>query len=269
MGILIFVCQAPILWFSKRTSTVETSTFGSEIVAMKNTIELIEALRYKLCMFGIPLDGATSLLCNNQAVVLNCKRPELTLQKKHHSIAYHRNREAVAANIVQIAWEGTKTNLADIFTKLQGPKQREELLDRFMYMSEERRKRLDSIGFVWRLTAGQTKQQRQVRPLAVEGPKKKKIKLDDEAAQEDKGSGHEAWDSYFKQFCEFVKTYKHCNVPLQHSELGRWTEEQRQLYKGWGVESNLTDKQEAKLMAAGFDFVRSLNIPDDDDIYSI
>ncbi len=43
-GILIFVNRAQILWHSKRQNTVETSTFGSEIVAMKNSIELIEGL---------------------------------------------------------------------------------------------------------------------------------------------------------------------------------------------------------------------------------
>jgi len=42
-GILIFVNRAPIIWYSKRQNTVEVSTFGSEITAMKNDIELIEA----------------------------------------------------------------------------------------------------------------------------------------------------------------------------------------------------------------------------------
>eukprot|EP00537_Pseudo-nitzschia_pungens_P006437 CAMPEP_0172357460 /NCGR_PEP_ID=MMETSP1060-20121228/1836_1 /TAXON_ID=37318 /ORGANISM="Pseudo-nitzschia pungens, Strain cf. cingulata" /LENGTH=79 /DNA_ID=CAMNT_0013078161 /DNA_START=614 /DNA_END=850 /DNA_ORIENTATION=+ len=32
-GIIIFLNRAPIMWFSKRQTTVETSTFGSEIVA--------------------------------------------------------------------------------------------------------------------------------------------------------------------------------------------------------------------------------------------
>ena len=59
-GILIFVNRAPIIWHSKRQNTVETSTFGSEIVAMKNAIELIEALRYKLRMFGVEIDGPTA-----------------------------------------------------------------------------------------------------------------------------------------------------------------------------------------------------------------
>jgi len=133
MGILIFLNRAPIIWLSKRIITVETSTFGSEIVAMKYAVELIEALRYKLRMFGVPIDGPTSVFCDNQAVVTNCSTPESTLKKKHHSINYHRNREAVAAGIIQIAKEGTKTNLADVFTKVMGPLQKTTLIDKFMY----------------------------------------------------------------------------------------------------------------------------------------
>jgi hypothetical protein len=34
-GILIFVNRAPIFWFSKRQNTVESSTFGSEYIAMR------------------------------------------------------------------------------------------------------------------------------------------------------------------------------------------------------------------------------------------
>jgi hypothetical protein len=56
-GILVFVNKAPILWHSKRENTVEASTFGSEIIALKNAIELIEALRYKLRMFGVEIEG--------------------------------------------------------------------------------------------------------------------------------------------------------------------------------------------------------------------
>jgi hypothetical protein len=47
-GIIIFVNRAPILWYSKRQNTVESSTFGSEFVAMRIAIEMIECLRYKL-----------------------------------------------------------------------------------------------------------------------------------------------------------------------------------------------------------------------------
>ena len=132
-GILIFCNKAPIIWFSKRQNTVETSTFGSEFQAMKNAVELIESLRYKLRMFGVPIDGPTNIFCDNEAVYKNTSLPESTLKKKHHSIAYHRCREAVAAKTVRVAKEGTKTNLADLFTKLLPQPRREELLDKFTY----------------------------------------------------------------------------------------------------------------------------------------
>lgn len=132
-GILLFCNKAPTIWHSKRQNTVEASTFGSEFQAMKNAVELAEALRYKLRMFGVPLDGPTNIFCDNEAVYKNTTRPESTLKKKHHSIAYHRCREAVAAGTVRVAKEGTKTNLSDLFTKLLAQLRREELLDKFTY----------------------------------------------------------------------------------------------------------------------------------------
>jgi hypothetical protein len=56
-GIIIFCNRAPIFWFSKREYTMETSTFGSEFIAAKIAVELIESLHYKLRMFGIPVDN--------------------------------------------------------------------------------------------------------------------------------------------------------------------------------------------------------------------
>ena len=47
-GILIFVQNAPILFYSKRQNSVETSTFGSEFVALRIGEDMIEGLRYKL-----------------------------------------------------------------------------------------------------------------------------------------------------------------------------------------------------------------------------
>jgi hypothetical protein len=43
-GVLCYVNMAPVLWYSKRQNTVETSTFGSEYCAMKIAIDMIEGL---------------------------------------------------------------------------------------------------------------------------------------------------------------------------------------------------------------------------------
>jgi len=56
------------MWYSKRQSTVETSTYGSEIIAMRTAVEMVEALRYKLRMFGIPIEGPANVYCDNEAV---------------------------------------------------------------------------------------------------------------------------------------------------------------------------------------------------------
>jgi hypothetical protein len=125
-GIIIFLQRAPILWFSKRQNTAESSTFGSEFVTMKTAVEHIEAFRYKLRMMGIPVEGPTNVFCDNEAVFKNASKPESTLKKKHNSIAYHRTREAQAAGICRIAWESGKFNIADVLTKLlPGPRLRE------------------------------------------------------------------------------------------------------------------------------------------------
>ena len=127
------VNKAPIVWFSKRQSTVETSTFGSEIVAMRIAIELIEGLRYKLRVFGVPIDGPCNVLCDNESVVKNVKRPESACKKKHNSIAYHKARESIAAKIIRVAKESGLTNLTDILTKLMpGPSLR-EMCKRIMF----------------------------------------------------------------------------------------------------------------------------------------
>ncbi len=124
-GILIFCNRAPILWYSKRQNTVETSTFCSEFIAAKIAVELIEALRYMLRMFGIPIDGPANVYCDNNSVVINSSRPESTLKRKHNAIAYHKVRESIAQGTIRITKEPGESNLADLLTKpLPGPRMR-------------------------------------------------------------------------------------------------------------------------------------------------
>ena len=93
---IIFLNNAPIYWMFKNKNTCETSTFGSELVAMKTAMEYIRGLRYKLRMMGIPLAGPAYVYGDNMSVIHNTTSPESTLKKKHNSIAYHFVREGVA-----------------------------------------------------------------------------------------------------------------------------------------------------------------------------
>ena len=80
-GILLYVNRAPVIWYSKRQNTVETSTFGSEFIALKIATEMIEGLRYKLRMFGVPIDGPANVFGDNQSVINNATIPESPLRK--------------------------------------------------------------------------------------------------------------------------------------------------------------------------------------------
>lgn len=101
---------------------METSLFGSEFVAMRIAVELIESLHYTLRMFGVPINGAANMYCGNNSVVTNAQIPESTLRRKHNSIAYHRVREAAAAGTIRVAKESHEMNIANMLAKpISGP----------------------------------------------------------------------------------------------------------------------------------------------------
>ena len=125
--------EAPIIWFSKKQNTVESSTFSSEFIAIKTCVEHIAALRFKLRMFSIPVNGEANILCDNESVVNNSSKIESVLNKKHSSIAYHALRWAVAAGIVRIGWNNTNENLADAMTKRLPAIKRDYLFGNWTY----------------------------------------------------------------------------------------------------------------------------------------
>jgi hypothetical protein len=87
-GIIIYVQNAPVIWFSKRQNTVEASSFGSEFVVLRTAKDMLVALRCKLRMFGVPVDGPANVFCDNNDVVKNTTIPESMLAKKHNVLFY-------------------------------------------------------------------------------------------------------------------------------------------------------------------------------------
>ena len=122
-GFIVFLNGAPIYWSSKRQNSCETSTFGSEFVAMKQATEYVRGLRYKLRMMGIKVDEPAFVFGDNKSVLYNTTDPGSTLKKKSNAIAYHFVREGVARDEWRTTYINTDENVADLFTKpLSGPK---------------------------------------------------------------------------------------------------------------------------------------------------
>jgi hypothetical protein len=83
---------------------IESSTFGSEFVSMKIAMEMNAALRYKLRMMGVPIEGPSNTFGDNSSVVKNVTLPESTLHKRHNSIAYHTVSVVRNVHVVQLGW---------------------------------------------------------------------------------------------------------------------------------------------------------------------
>ena len=84
---------------------------------MRIATEMIETLRYKLRMFGVPIDESKNVVGDNKSVVTNASIPSCVLNKKHNSICYHKVREAKAAGTIRVGWIEGEYNKSDLATK--------------------------------------------------------------------------------------------------------------------------------------------------------
>ena len=85
---------------------------------MKQCCEYVCGLLYKLRMMGIPCDGPTYILGDNQSVLANTTLPDSTLRKKSQSIAYHFVWEGSTRDEWRTSYVNTNDNESDILTKV-------------------------------------------------------------------------------------------------------------------------------------------------------
>ena len=116
-GILMLLNNTPVSWSSKHQKTVESSTYGSELVASRIAVEKIISLRYFLSMLGCKLETSSLMIGDNMAVVLNTTIPSSALKKKHQACNYHKVRESIAAGFINFAHINSEYNMADLLTK--------------------------------------------------------------------------------------------------------------------------------------------------------
>ena len=132
-GFLIFMNTALINWCSKKQSTVEGAVFGAEFVAMKQLIETLRGIRYKLRMMGVEVAGPSYIYGDNMSVINNTSKPESVLKKKSNSICYHFVREAVAMKEALTCHIPTLENVADLLTKVLFGRKRRNFVKQLLY----------------------------------------------------------------------------------------------------------------------------------------
>ena len=144
-GILDFVNQTPIDWYSKKQATVETATYGSEFVAGRTAVERTIDLRLTLRYLGVPVKGRTIMFGDNESMIKSSAYPHSTLKKRHNALSFHRVREALASDMLALYHIPGEMNPADILSKHWGYQQIWSIMQPILFWSGDTR-RCDSGG---------------------------------------------------------------------------------------------------------------------------
>jgi Reverse transcriptase (RNA-dependent DNA polymerase) len=132
-GILHFVNKTPIEWYSKKQSTVETATYGSEFVASRICVEQIIDLRNTLRYLGVPIQTRSYMFGDNKSVVDSSMNVYSKLHKRHTMLSYHRVREAIASGTLIYHYLPGDLNPADIMSKHWGYSQVKDRLKTLLF----------------------------------------------------------------------------------------------------------------------------------------
>jgi hypothetical protein len=116
-GILHMANATPLDWFTKKQSTVETATYGSEFVASRHCVEQVMDLRTTFRYLGVPINEVSFMFGDNELVVNSSSIPHARLHKRHTALSFHRVREAIASKYIRYTHIAGCKNPADVLSK--------------------------------------------------------------------------------------------------------------------------------------------------------
>ena len=117
-GHVYLVGGGAVSWYSKRQSTVATSTAEAEYIALYHaTREAIWLRKLMADISGVRL-SPVAVYADNQASIAVANNNTSSSRTKHIDIKYHFTREAIIDNNIRLVHCRTEDNVADIHTKL-------------------------------------------------------------------------------------------------------------------------------------------------------
>ena len=116
-GFAVFLNGAPTYWMSKKQSSFQVRTYGSDLTAIKQAVEYVHGLQYKIKMMGIPYEDPAFVYGDNKLVLANASMLVSTLNKKMKSLSYCFMPEGCARDEWCTLYVNTHINLADLFIK--------------------------------------------------------------------------------------------------------------------------------------------------------
>ncbi|KAG7338517.1 reverse transcriptase RNA-dependent DNA polymerase [Nitzschia inconspicua] len=132
-GILHLLNKTPIDWYSKKQATVETATYGSEMVAMRTCVEQVVDLRNTLRYLGVPIREKSYVFGDNESVINSCAQLHAKLHKRHNMLSFHYVREAIATGFLHLTHIPGKINPADMLSKHWGYSDVKDILKALLF----------------------------------------------------------------------------------------------------------------------------------------
>jgi hypothetical protein len=116
-GVIIKLNGCPIIWLSKKQSTVALSTAEAEYIAIATALQELLWINQYLTELNLKDNETATLKSDNQAAIRIATNDTLHSRSKHIDIRYHFIREVVKRGEVELNWISTKAQEADISTK--------------------------------------------------------------------------------------------------------------------------------------------------------
>ena len=129
---MMYMNMSLINWSSKKQSTIETSVFCAEFVAMKVRVVTLHATLHKLRMMGIPISGPAYIYGDDMSVIHNTLKPESTIEKKCDAIAYHANHELTMRESLT-GYTRSEDNPPDMLSKVVIGQKKKHLVSKVLY----------------------------------------------------------------------------------------------------------------------------------------
>jgi hypothetical protein len=119
-GILRMINKTPLDCYSKKQTTVETATYGSEFVAAQICVEQIIDLQSTLCYLDVQIKIKSYMFGDNQSVVDSSMKVNAKLYKQYTTLWFHRVCEVIASGMVGFYFIPGEINPADNLHKHWG-----------------------------------------------------------------------------------------------------------------------------------------------------
>ncbi|KAL8093432.1 hypothetical protein AgCh_035348 [Apium graveolens] len=129
-GYLLLFGKSPITWKSKKHPTVSRSSSEAEYRAMGSSASEITWIIRLLADFGITDLKPVTLHCDNQSALYIAKNPVFHERTKHIELDCHFTIDKVLEGLIQLTYLPTRSQLANILTKVSPSPQFNQLLSK-------------------------------------------------------------------------------------------------------------------------------------------